>query len=329
MKALEITEQYVLLATEAMLKVAPRFMTTLAILLAGNVRGQVRGKIVRIAELLLQQAHGIGGAEGVQVVVGILIESKFLPQIISGLKSAHDAHQTTGPNRTHTDIEGIIESDYFGLVARILYSSPNTFVDAVAASAGPFEKAIDWLLTEWFSDFQDMGNSARKKLMCLALSKLFELGPDKKLQDRLQDYVDMWTDVVMECIDYEQDDDGEPIGEGRDCLVYDDISRLKWGDAPDAPEDERRRKVSRPLRRGSRNKLTSTVAVLRSSPPRERQGIRSLLRPAARGGLWRPWRLSERVARQCGRRRCQGFRQPEGGLRLNRPDLSLGAFAQA
>ena len=240
-KGLEITEQYILLAPEAVLKGASQMISALTSLLGGNLRREVSGRIVRLSEVLLQMAQELGGASGVQMVTGILVETQFLARVLTGIKSAHDAHQTTGPYRARTDVEGLTETDYLAVLARILWSSPQTFVEAMlVAAAAPFDTTMAWLPTEWFSHFQEIGNTERKKLMTLALTKLFELELGKPILDRLQDYLATWTDVVMECMEYEEDGSGE----GKDCLVYTDIDSLKWEGVPEAPEDERRRKVS-------------------------------------------------------------------------------------
>ena len=250
-KGLEITEQYILLRPEAVLKAAPQIATAFTTLLSGNLRTKVMGKVVRVIEVLLQMAQELGGASGVQAVTGILIETKFLHQVLAGIKSANDAHQTTGPNRTHTDIEGITETDYLALLARILWSSPPIFAEAVVAVTGTAD-SLDWILKEWWSHCQDVGNTERLKLMCLALGKLFELDDASRFFNWLQEYITSFTEVVLQCRELDEDDNGT----AKDCLVYDDIDSLKYEGMPEAPEDERRRKVSRDALARRRSKLT-------------------------------------------------------------------------
>ena len=237
-KGLEITEQYVLLNPEAVLKAAPQIATAFTTLLNGNLRKRVMGKVVRVIEVLLQMAQELGGASGVQAVTGILIEARFLHQVLAGVKSAHDAHQTTGPNRIHSDIEGIIETDYLALLARILWASPSVFLDAVTVATGTAD-SLDWILKEWWSHCLDVGNTDRLKLMCLALGKLFELADAARFLPWLQEYITAFTDVVLQCREIDEDDNGT----AKDCMVYDDIDSLKYEGMPEAPEDERRRKV--------------------------------------------------------------------------------------
>ena len=240
-KALEITEQYILLAPEFMIKAAPQIAVHLADLLNANLRREASSQVIRVAEVLVQIATDMEGATGAQLVTNVLVQSRLLAEVVSSLKSASDAHQTTGPHRVHTEVEGILESDYFILLARILWASPSLFVETVSAATGqPFESSIDWLLNEWFAHLQEVGNTDRRKLMCMALTKLLELGPEKKLLERLQQYINAWTETLCECMDYE--DDQYPSG--RDCMVYDDIEKLRLEGRAEAPEEERRRKVS-------------------------------------------------------------------------------------
>ena len=238
-KALEITEQYILLAPQAMLEASSQLCDVFSSLLAGNLRREANGIITHLVELLIQMADQMGGAAAVQRVAEILVETKFLQQVLSGLKSAYESHQTTGPNRIHAEVDGIVETDYFAVLARILVSSPGTFVDALAAATGSFDASVDWLLTEWFSHHENVGSPDQKKLMCLALTKLLELGAQARILLRLQEFMTVWTDVTAECIEYLEEG-----GEGKDSLVYNDPESLRPVGVPEAPEDVRRRNVS-------------------------------------------------------------------------------------
>ena len=234
-KALDITKQYILIAPHEMLEETARFTSALKDLVSFKQRGNTNGIVMHLFDTLLQYAYDIGGPGAVQRVAEIADESNFLPRVLLGLKSAHDSHQTTGPNRIHTEIDGIIETDYWSVVARILYATPNGFPGILAASTEqPFEDAIKWVLTEWFSHCENIGNTGQKKLMCLALTKLLELGPSRL--DRLQDYMTLWSDTVAECMEYNED------GEGKDSLVYGDPNAVKY--EHESPEEERKRNVS-------------------------------------------------------------------------------------
>ena len=238
-KGLEITEQYIVLSPEAMLQASNRFVTVFTTLLNANLKREANGIITHLVDVLLQVAHNIGAATAVQQATEILITTKFVPHLLAGLKSAYDAHQTTGPNQKYADIEEIIETDYFAVLARILVSSPPTFVSAIGTSGDSSEVTIKWLLTEWFSHMEDVGNLEKRKLFCLALTSLLELGPQEVVLGRLQELMSMWTEVVNDNVEYLEEG-----SEGRDCLVWSDPDRLKPRNGPEAPEDARRREVS-------------------------------------------------------------------------------------
>lgn len=243
-KALEITEQYILLAPQAMIEETSQFTAALKGLISFKLKGDVNGRVVHIVETLLQLAHNLGGPPAVQRVAEMADETNLLPQLFLGLKSAFDSHQTTGPNRIHTEIDGIVETDFWAVPARILYASPTGFASIVAASTEqPFDDAISWLLTEWFSHCENIGSTDKKKLMCLALTRLLELGPQKKILDRLQEFMTLWSDTVAECMEYAE---GGQSG-GKDCLVYGDPDLLRPENGIEAPEDERKRNVSATL----------------------------------------------------------------------------------
>lgn len=238
-KALQITDQYILLAPPAMLEQSPQYTAVFRNLISSKLGREANGIVVHLVDTLLQVGNVFGGPTAVQHLAGIIDESNFLPEVLLGLKSSYDAHQTTGPNKVHTDIEGIVESDYFTVVARILLIDTAAFVNVLEAStAQPFDEAIDWLLTECFSHCENIGNTDQKKLMCLALTNLLDLSPSKKILNRLQEFMHLWCDTVAECTEYLEDGD-----EGRDTLIYSDPDALRPEKGVETPEDERRRNV--------------------------------------------------------------------------------------
>ena len=233
-KALSITEQYIILMPQAMIEETFRFTSVFRDLISFKEKGDTKGIIMHHMETLLQFAYHIGGASAVRRVAEIMDESNFLPEVFLALKSAYDSHQTTGPNKIHTEIDGLIETDYWSVLARILYADPTSFVNIVSTSTAQSpDEAMKWLLTEWFSHCENIGSTDKKKLMCLSLTKLLELG----YLDRLQEFMTLWSDTVAECV--ENLEDG---GEGKDCLVYGDPDALK--SEHESPEEKRKRNVS-------------------------------------------------------------------------------------
>lgn len=167
-----------------------------------------------------------------------------------------------------------METSYFCILARIALGGPALFVAAIGAVASAtggqaVGEPMEWLLTEWFAHFDRMGGSTEgKKLVCLGLTALLEPGlglvegdgeegeggegsPEWMLR-RLQDLMTVWTDVVRDCVEFEEGDvDGEgergeggvgkTVGEGKDTLIYEWVTE-PFG--PESAEEGRRRAVS-------------------------------------------------------------------------------------
>ena len=248
-QALKITESYILLSPEAMLQSSPRFLSYFAALLASKPKREASGLITRLIELLIEAAERLGGHNAINHLTTVLLDTQVLVQLVSNLRTAYDSHQTTGPNRPQSSIDGIVETDHFSVLARLAIASPSTFTEALTTIASSFEETITWLLTEWFSHFESIGNPERKKLSCLALTALLDLAPQKWIMGRLQELMGVWTEVVTECMDYPEDDPDEQDagvrrgrGPGRDVTVFSDPEGLVPTDRPE-PEEEARRRI--------------------------------------------------------------------------------------
>ncbi len=243
-KALEITETYVYLIPSDMLSNAPAILGPLTSML-GNVKREASGMVTSLVELLIRSADSLGALPAVGKLTEALLSTNWLSTIMSGLFDAYRASQTTGPNREHSKIDGIVETDYLNVLARLGTASPMLLVSAVENTPyegqieanEPIERKMDWLLTEWFAHMDTIGHPTHKKLNCLALTSLLETGQPWILS-RLQSLMSEWTDCVTELvIDTSLD---EKVVDNRDCLVYTDLEVLK-GEGFEAPADERRR----------------------------------------------------------------------------------------
>ena len=244
-KALEITEQYIYLIPVELLSNAALLLGPFVVLL-GTVKREASGMVTSLVELLIRSADNHGGLSAIKELTPSLLSSGFLSALLLGLHDAYLAHQTTGPKRNIPSIDGIAETDYLNVLARLAVASPSLFISAVGASIqsshfganGPFHESIDWLLTEWFSHMDNIGHPAHKKLNCLALTSLLETG-EPWILSRLQSLMTVWTDVITEFVIEDEENNGlTPVL--RDCLVYRDPESLR-GEGPEAPQDERRR----------------------------------------------------------------------------------------
>ncbi|OAA47845.1 Armadillo-type fold protein [Metarhizium rileyi] len=221
-QALAAVESYVLIAPSSMLedKLRRPMLTALSGTLHSKSREQVRLGTVCI-EYLIRAATELGGSSGISVIVQDMLETGFMNQIMTNLHDAWEAHQTTGPNRKVSKLNTITEGDYLAILARISLAEPNMFVQMLTAF-GPLEQVWSWLSVEWFSHLSSMDHQERQKLYLLGLTRLLELpSPMQELTlASLQDYFDMWTNVIIEV------QEGE-LG-GPDTLVWGEVETSEY-----------------------------------------------------------------------------------------------------
>ncbi|EME46887.1 hypothetical protein DOTSEDRAFT_126805 [Dothistroma septosporum NZE10] len=259
-KALEITESYCILAPQHMLSAAvrPAMFVALSKLL-GSLRPEANGSVCNLVETILRNSQNSDVASSLSLgnfnnasfmIMYELAQASdpetgdvgFLPKLLRALRGSWIAHCTTGPNAREAPVDGIVETDYFAIFARAILCSLDGFVHTLQHSASvvfseqqPLDALMTWLLEEWFSHFENIGDPARRKLMCLALTKLLETGQPFILTS-LQSLMTTWTDVVTELRE-------DAADVGGDSLVHSGPSD-GYTDAPEAPEDIRRRLLS-------------------------------------------------------------------------------------
>ena len=212
LKTLDIIESYILLAPTDMLAQSPRLIFSFRELLDGSTKREVHGRVTNLVEQLIMAAdRHLNGQAGVRQRKNHVVDIAFLEILFKGLKSAHDAHQATGPKRPSTHVDGIIETDHLSILARLLLNTPDILVGIVACLEKPDDifPAMHWLLTEWFSHTANIGSPTRKKLHCLGLTSLFSLAftsPEyqKLLLGRLQEYMAFWTETILDICDIEE-----------------------------------------------------------------------------------------------------------------------------
>lgn len=227
-KSLEITEAYLYLIPSEILSDVLLLLHPFSDLLTAPTR-EVSGLVTHLIELLLRQADVVGGIAAMESLAQSLVESKILHRLLTGIKDAYDAHQTTGPNRRYPSIDGVVETDYLNVLARLAICSPNLLNSAVQ-TARP-NSSIDWLLAEWLEHMDNISHPNQKKLNCMAVTSLLATG-EPWILSRLQSLMSLWTDVITELVtDY---DDGQGNAIKRDCLVYTSPDAFKL-DGPESP----------------------------------------------------------------------------------------------
>ena len=181
-KALDIIELYIyLIPTEILSNVAIVLAPLLSLLRTARPEGT--GTATSLVEILIRQADCLGGIPAVSDLTQTLVSSSWLSATLCGLHDAFLSHQTTGPNRTISSIDGVVETDHLNVLARLAVASHSIFITALDATEYADDKPqetlsqkLDWLLTEWFSHMDSIGHPVHKKLHCLALTSLLETG---------------------------------------------------------------------------------------------------------------------------------------------------------
>ncbi|KAK7514031.1 armadillo-type protein [Phyllosticta citriasiana] len=233
-KTLEIAETYLLLAPAEMCSDDMRtsLLKSLSSLL-GSLRPEANGLVTHIVETFVRTAQLLGGEAAVEVLTSDILRSGLLSKLVDGLKGAWEAHQTTGPNARASAVDGIVETDYFSVLARLALASPRILLGALSSirPEEPLPQRMGWLLTEWFDHFDNVASPTNKKLMCLALTSLLDTHADWILI-RLQDLMTLWTDLYVELTEGNED-------KSVDCLVWEQEPPQLT--SPEAPDDARRR----------------------------------------------------------------------------------------
>jgi len=242
--ALQIAESYILLAPQEVLHDRNRFQLLVSLeTLLGSATRQRIGIVPHLVELLIRAVATIdGGSEAsYNILAKSLIDSSFLSSLLDGLYSAYEASQTAGPKKKSPVVYGVVETDYFSVLARLALASPRIFMTAISAATGTSDEyALKWILREWFSHYDNIGNVTQKKLHALALTQLLsvngsDLPPPSYILDHLQSYLTTWTDIVTELSEGSQDP------RGGDYLIFWNNAETGKSQENERPESIRRR----------------------------------------------------------------------------------------
>lgn len=225
-KALEIAGSYVLLCPEEMLSMVHRQSMFGAMSnLLEKIKPEASGLINNYIETAIRSAERLGGEEAVTAVTSDLVTSGFLPKQLEGIYSAYVAHCTTGPHAKTPAVDGVVETDHLSVLARLGLGSTSALLEAISSCAPAhahgtdLEAKMKWLLEEWFSHLENVGDPSRRKLMCLALTKLLETDRPFILSN-LQLLMSLWTDVITELRDVGDVDGSGGANPMADGLVY-------------------------------------------------------------------------------------------------------------
>ncbi|KAK6338748.1 hypothetical protein TWF696_009558 [Orbilia brochopaga] len=216
-RVLEVVEGYILLAPQEMLnRHALTIFNVFGGMLGKGLKTNAAEVITDTMELIIRTASAVQGEEGMTALGQALVSSGVAHKLFEGVYTTWEAHQTSGPNKKYPELDMLVLTHYFQVLSRIILASMNVFMGLLTFVAGEGggegagkKRVTDWLMEEWFSHFGNISNQRSRKLNCLALTKLLERDEEWILL-KMQDLMNIWTDVV-----------GEVMDEGKDTLVYD------------------------------------------------------------------------------------------------------------
>ena len=255
---LDIVESYILISPTTVL--LPSFLnpllSSLSLLIGSKSTGfgSARREISRITQLLetLFKAlsvprHFSGKATQLQAgqhLITHAIETSFFQSFLSLLREAYDYHQDPRPSRTVPAVIGPTETELFSVLARLALLSPNLFLEAVSAAGG--ENTATWLVSEWITHFDNIGDVYRKKLHALAITSLFSIAnpPPWFMLEQLQSMMTIWTDVITEVgEDAPEECKGDYLW--QPWIGEPPEPSSEWAEQNEAPEEQRKREVAR------------------------------------------------------------------------------------
>lgn len=252
-RALRLTESYIMLAPNEMLRDDHR-RSLLACFdkYLGSKKPWINDSITRILELMIRAADDIGGMPAVQLVVQDCLQTDILPKMLQSLWLNWECHQTTGPNRKEPPPDWKNESNYFVILARILMVGCDVFLSVVqqwsASNNRDFNLALGHVLDEAFGNMDAIGEPAKAKLICMALTKLLETG-QAFILSKLQDLMGLWTSQIIDLRHSEADPTSEYVNPETVAVnSADQTSSLVYmppagADEQLAPEESRRSKL--------------------------------------------------------------------------------------
>ena len=208
-KALDIMEYYTYLMPQDILSSSAQLLSAWSPLLTSLKSSGVL-HVTHLIEILTEEAYSAQETQPsrIEQLCHNLYEYNIINTLLLALKDAHDAHQSIGPNRTYSQIDPQVESEYLSILARLTIPSPhlltsilNTFDTDSGTRPGT---TLQWLLDEWFSHFDNLVQPDRKKLSCMALTSLLnDPNASEMVLRNLQLLMTVQTDTITEMLDPE------------------------------------------------------------------------------------------------------------------------------
>jgi Importin-beta N-terminal domain len=175
---------------------------------------------------------------GLTHLIGSMVKTGYLSEVLALLTEAYDYHKDPRPSKRPPDVIGPAETSLFCVLARIALANPVLFVEAI--HSGSSSPNIEWLMTEWITHFDSIGDILRRKLQALAITNLLKAAspPPVFVLEQLQSLMTMWTDVLTELgFEAPEQSEGDYLWHATGI-----VENPGWSE--DIPEDSRKRVVN-------------------------------------------------------------------------------------
>jgi hypothetical protein len=198
--------------------------------LLGTSKQETSTKVLRLLERLVQAEVMTNQAAGIPKFVEVMLRTKLPVRLLDGMESAWSARQTTGPKRKTAKIDGVVETDYIAIFARLLSAHPESVYRAIQVVSenyelGTLQELTTKFIEEIFFHFDNVGDLARKKLIGAVLTQMLTHNAPfgDIVRSHFQELVSIWTDVITNLNAAAPEPTNLELGPGKpvDCLLMD------------------------------------------------------------------------------------------------------------
>ena len=204
---LELTESHLLLSpmyTISELTVSTPLLAALGALLDAFNSPRPRDAALgpHVVETMIQTIASLESGiqdQALRSILSMMAETGYLAKLVELLSLAHAYHQNPRPTRQPPGVIGIGETSLFSILARLMLYNPQLTLEA-SSTVSRSADTPTWLLNEWITQFDSIGDTQKKKLHCLGITNFLILAqpPPTFVLEQLQSFMTIWTDVLTE-----------------------------------------------------------------------------------------------------------------------------------
>lgn len=198
-ECIRIVKTYILLAPQEILSDAVRQSSLDTLIKALDVKDVSHSyDACHCVEAIIRKAHTLGGDQGITVVIRDLVALGFIQKMVQALIRDWKASKAVGPNKPDQELTRLLEDHYFAILARLCLANPDLFIQLLTSFEFSLDEIWACLIMKWFEHFDYVSGDDRRKLSCLAITRLVELADpvQTKVLSTLMDFMVMWISIV-------------------------------------------------------------------------------------------------------------------------------------